>query len=884
VRTSGREPDSGRGGRRQPGLIARLLPGGLRLLSDLTASASRLAIRPSGRWLLLRAPLEAAPRLLGHRPGAFAGWVVRRWLTPPSGATSANWPGLPRLAFRRAQPLRGVAAKVARSWTLTIRVPPQAPTADLEPGEALPAEAAPLLDAGPTTDQPVAPALAELGAEAEPAVAAVPDEVDSPATVPVAARAGEEVDPTSVARIGGAPGPPGRAKPPRVRAGSGRRDLGLAPPAGLGEPGPRPAMAAHQLAAWLAARWSRLAPSVHRPSMSVLSGRQAAGRVAGRTQPGAAGLGLANVAPLGRSAGGLAPGSAALPPGVALVRRRAELAAPVNPASIEALSRSPAGQTALRAGPRRELRGSTETAVRRRATSVTATSVSAAADWAPAAAGEPELPGAVQPAGGAVPAVRPALSPTAPTPEATRADALQLAARPAAAGSHSGSLSIATAAGFGRAPMAVLSRLPSGRTIVAPALVTLVGRRGRLAAPASAERRELTALGSPVTMTLASGLPSLSRRSGAATAGWARPSTTAASATIARPALGQKPERPASMGSGSPPVDAGEESAPIASAAVALEQAAAGGAEGRRALAAGSEMGRTGMPPPAGAAESPGVALSTPILAGRVDTTAARQWPVLRALLRPAAVARSVTGSALRLLSPRMAVARRAVTEALAGLPALGPGEALPPAVRAPMETFVSRDLARVRLYVSPIAEVLGAAAFATGERLVFAPGRLDTRSPAGLALIGHELTHVGAELAFRRFPGEGEADEPEERAAEEQAALIQRIAEQGWPSSPRMDVRRAPAPTPVASIQPYSGSAASGSLDAPAIQRVVAATSGAGGEGGVTPSARFSQPATDEPGQGPAAPDVNALARQVYDILKVRLRAESERRQVYGR
>ena len=68
------------------------------------------------------------------------------------------------------------------------------------------------------------------------------------------------------------------------------------------------------------------------------------------------------------------------------------------------------------------------------------------------------------------------------------------------------------------------------------------------------------------------------------------------------------------------------------------------------------------------------------------------------------------------------------------------------------METLLQRDLSAVQTHESPAAEALGAEAFTSGERIVFAPGRMDFRSARGLAVVGHELTHVGQPLAFREW------------------------------------------------------------------------------------------------------------------------------------
>jgi hypothetical protein len=48
-------------------------------------------------------------------------------------------------------------------------------------------------------------------------------------------------------------------------------------------------------------------------------------------------------------------------------------------------------------------------------------------------------------------------------------------------------------------------------------------------------------------------------------------------------------------------------------------------------------------------------------------------------------------------------------------------------------------------------------------------------------------------------------------------------------------------------------------------------------------PQARFSVPPAADDSRGASSASVDALARQVYDILKVRLRAERDRHRVYS-
>jgi hypothetical protein len=67
----------------------------------------------------------------------------------------------------------------------------------------------------------------------------------------------------------------------------------------------------------------------------------------------------------------------------------------------------------------------------------------------------------------------------------------------------------------------------------------------------------------------------------------------------------------------------------------------------------------------------------------------------------------------------------------------------LPPTVRRRMEQFFGVDLGSVRVHVGQQAPSVGALAFTAGNDVYFAPGQYDPLSREGLALLGHELTHV---------------------------------------------------------------------------------------------------------------------------------------------
>lgn len=290
------------------------------------------------------------------------------------------------------------------------------------------------------------------------------------------------------------------------------------------------------------------------------------------------------------------------------------------------------------------------------------------------------------------------------------------------------------------------------------------------------------------------------------------------------------------------------------------------------------------------------------------ETQAQRDWPALGLIPRLATRAAHDEPTALHILRRMSPVHARPAMAALPALAQLGPGEPLPPSLRRPMERLLARDFSGVRIHTSPVAQELGAEALTSGERIVFAPGRMDLRSSHGLALLGHELAHVGQPLAFKQATEVSPAlMDAEERAAQHQEAFIQRTIEQGWPEGPQMQVRRSAQPTvsPVASAAGSAGALGSHQAEGPESGHPAAGFPGSGplaplaeSPGGVVAVQRAAQAgtsATPRPGgeaapPGRAAPapaagaELDALARQVYAILKTRLRAERERHQLYSR
>lgn len=83
-------------------------------------------------------------------------------------------------------------------------------------------------------------------------------------------------------------------------------------------------------------------------------------------------------------------------------------------------------------------------------------------------------------------------------------------------------------------------------------------------------------------------------------------------------------------------------------------------------------------------------------------------------------------------------------------------GAAIPRFLRRRLEGLLGCDLSDVRLYTEPSLERLGALACVCGDHIHISPTapRLDT--PAGIAMLGHEIAHVLQQRAGRvRIAGE---------------------------------------------------------------------------------------------------------------------------------
>ena len=70
----------------------------------------------------------------------------------------------------------------------------------------------------------------------------------------------------------------------------------------------------------------------------------------------------------------------------------------------------------------------------------------------------------------------------------------------------------------------------------------------------------------------------------------------------------------------------------------------------------------------------------------------------------------------------------------------------MPVVMREKMEDSFGMDLSNVKLYENKAVGKAGAEAVAQGNKIAFAPGKLDFSSTSGRALLGHEISHVASQ------------------------------------------------------------------------------------------------------------------------------------------
>jgi hypothetical protein len=173
------------------------------------------------------------------------------------------------------------------------------------------------------------------------------------------------------------------------------------------------------------------------------------------------------------------------------------------------------------------------------------------------------------------------------------------------------------------------------------------------------------------------------------------------------------------------------------------------------------------------------------------------------------------------------------------------PGQPLDPELRTRLEAELGVDLGAVRVHQGPVVSEMGALALTQGDHIWFAPGQLAPGTPAGNALLRHELGHVLQQRAGRVQPTGSIGDMPinDDPGLEAEA---DRLAASGLPRT-----------------APRDGPAQADSDDTGTLKAMIALSAKTG--------LFFSQPVTGatlspKPGSGPVDP---ALQHSVQAGLK---------------
>lgn len=288
-----------------------------------------------------------------------------------------------------------------------------------------------------------------------------------------------------------------------------------------------------------------------------------------------------------------------------------------------------------------------------------------------------------------------------------------------------------------------------------------------------------------------------------------------------------------------------------------------------------------------------------------IETQVLKAWPVLDVIRRldlPPASTEPAPVQFLRSIPPDQA---RPAIAAIEALPSLGEGERIDGLVKATMESLVGRDLSNVQVYTSPAAQELGAAAFTTGERIVFAPGRKQFGTREGLALLGHELAHLGQSLGFRPLAETSSWtwDGAEHLAHQQEELVVRHLAQpehvvesqlaQAWASPPTMQVRYEPTAAAAAQSQTQGAAQVGAGSPRPESAAIAPEMQIASQPGPTTTVQMGEQSGISSTGDRHSgggttgaygSQNLESLARQVYAILKKELRAERDRHQLYSR
>jgi hypothetical protein len=206
------------------------------------------------------------------------------------------------------------------------------------------------------------------------------------------------------------------------------------------------------------------------------------------------------------------------------------------------------------------------------------------------------------------------------------------------------------------------------------------------------------------------------------------------------------------------------------------------------------------------------------------------------------------------------------------------------------MERFLGEDFGDVRVHSEPVATraaaALKAEAFTVGRDIFFGSGKAKFDTPSGMALLGHELTHVSQRRGIKGATSSGFLKaQAEEREASNNELFLLRVLqadreETRWPVSLTMSL---PVP-PRSGSTTQSVGAFSIQVPSPMRRSTPPMELAKAPIGRPTPAESPAPPAPPPPAEPPAPErrekelDLDALASRVYDLIMRRLTLERER------
>lgn len=122
-----------------------------------------------------------------------------------------------------------------------------------------------------------------------------------------------------------------------------------------------------------------------------------------------------------------------------------------------------------------------------------------------------------------------------------------------------------------------------------------------------------------------------------------------------------------------------------------------------------------------------------------------------------------------------------------------GSGRPIDPSVRQPLEAWFGQDLSTVRIHsdarATASARSIHARAYTAGEHVVLPPAAGDPRTPPGVGVLAHELTHViqqrSRTVEGRSFPGGLRVSDPSDRSEGEARRSASTLGSAGGGRSP---------------------------------------------------------------------------------------------------